>query len=245
MRVLIVDDEPMARARLRGLLAELALPGVELVGEATDGREAIARADALAADTVLMDIRMPALDGLEAARHLARFASPPAVIFCTAYDAHALAAFEARAVDYLLKPVRAERLRAALERAARLSDGERRRAADSSPGGSRSHLCARVRGNLRLIAIEEIAFLLAEDKYVLVHADGAEVLVDESLKSLEQEFAPHFVRIHRNCLIARDRLLALERSADATMHARLRGATRTLEISRRCVPALRELIKNL
>ncbi|MGE3106645.1 MAG: LytR/AlgR family response regulator transcription factor [Lysobacterales bacterium] len=245
MRVLIVDDEPLARARLRSLLAEIALPGLELVGEAADGREAITQCDALAADTVLLDIGMPGLDGLEAARHLARFAEPPAVIFCTAFDAHALAAFEARAIDYLLKPIRADRLSTALERAARLGGSGQRREAIANDGLARSHLCARVRGSLRLVPIEEIAFLLAEDKYVLVHADSGEVLVDESLKSLETEFAGRFVRIHRNCLIARDRLIALERSADASMHARLRGAQRTLEISRRCLPALRSLVKQL
>ncbi|MGD9583246.1 MAG: LytR/AlgR family response regulator transcription factor, partial [Lysobacterales bacterium] len=183
MRVLIVDDEPLARARLRSLLAEIALPGLELVGEAADGREAITQCDALAADTVLLDIGMPGLDGLEAARHLARFAEPPAVIFCTAFDAHALAAFEARAIDYLLKPIRADRLSTALERAARLGGSGQRREAIANDGLARSHLCARVRGSLRLVPIEEIAFLLAEDKYVLVHADSGEVLVDESLKS--------------------------------------------------------------
>lgn len=245
MRVLIVDDEPLARARLRALLDEIALPGLELVGEAADGSEAITQCDALAADTVLLDIRMPGLDGLEAARHLARFALPPAVIFCTAFDSHALAAFEARAIDYLLKPIRADRLRAALERAARLGEGERQRQAPGDDGQARSHLCARVRGSLRLVPVGAIAFLLAEDKYVLVHADGGEVLVDESLKALETEFAGRFVRIHRNCLIARDRVLALERSADATMHARLRGTERTLEVSRRCLPALRDLLKHL
>lgn len=246
MRVLIVDDEALARSRMRSLLADMSEPLIEVVGEASNGRQAIELCDALQVEAVLLDISMPVMDGLEAARHLAQTESPPAIIFCTAYDEHALAAFEARAIDYLVKPVRAERLQAALVRASRLSDADRRSVALTPVDArARSHLCARVRGNLRLVAIEEIAYLMAEDKYVVVHSDQGEVLIEESLKALELEFPDQFVRIHRNCLIAVDRLQGLDRDVDGNLQARVRGAERVLEISRRCLPAIRALIKQL
>ena len=245
MRVLIVDDEALARSRMRALLAEISDPQIEIVGEAADGRAAIELCDQLQVQAVLLDISMPVMDGLEAARHLASSETPPAVIFCTAYDEHALAAFEARAIDYLVKPVRVERLQAALQRADRLSVDERRIPAAAMPGRSRSHLCARVRGNLRLVAIGEISYLLAEDKYVVVHSDHGEVLIEESLKALEEEFPDQFVRIHRNCLIAIERLQGLDRDTEGNLQARVKGASKPLEISRRCLPAIRALVKHL
>src|SRR5690554_3140628 len=167
---------------------------------------------------------MPGIDGLEAARHLAAFEPRPAVVFCTAYDAHALSAFDAAAVDYLVKPVRAERLEAALERVRTFTAG-----LDRGRGGSvevepldgqrRSHLCARLRGSLRLIPIEEIRYLQAEEKYVVVHHARGEDLIEESLKSLEDEFGDRFVRIHRNCLVPRHELVELRRGLDGHVHA--------------------------
>lgn len=244
MKVLIVDDEPLARERLDALLRECG--NVEIVGEAGNGREAVEAVARLAPDVVLLDIRMPLMDGLEAARHIAGFDAPPAVIFCTAYDEHALAAFEANAVDYLVKPIRRERLQAALERARRF--GTPQLAQVQSAGvvvPHRSHLCARVRGNLVLVAVADIQYLLAEDKYVVVHHTGGEVLVEEALKALETEFAERFVRIHRNCLVARERLAGLTRSADGRIFAQLRGVTTPLEVSRRNLPDLRKLVRNL
>jgi len=245
MRVLIVDDEALARSRMRALLADIGDPVTEVVGEAADGRAAIEQCEALQVQVVLLDISMPVMDGLEAARHLAGGEHPPAIIFCTAYDEHALAAFEARAIDYLVKPVRAERLQAALLRAVKLSDADRRAPASGLGTRSRSHLCARIRGNLRLVAVGEISYLLAEDKYVVVHSDQGEVLIEESLKTLEQEFPDRFVRIHRNCLIAIDRLQGLDRDAEGNLQARVLGAAQPLEISRRCLPAIRALVKHL
>jgi two-component system, LytTR family, response regulator AlgR len=244
MKVLIVDDEPLARERLRALLGECG--NVEIVGEAGNGREAVEAAARLAPELMLLDIRMPLMDGLEAARHIADFDTPPAVIFCTAYDEHALAAFEAHAVDYLVKPIRRERLQAALERARRF--GAPRLALVQAASGApprRSHLCARVRGNLVLIPVADIQYLLAEDKYVVVHHAGGEVLVEEALKSLETEFDERFVRIHRNCLIARARLSGLTRSTDGRIFAQLSGVTTPLEVSRRNLPGLRKLVRNL
>lgn len=245
MRVLIVDDEALARSRMRALLGDITDPQIEVVGEAADGRAAIELCDRLQVQAVLLDISMPVMDGLEAARHLAAGDNPPAIIFCTAYDEHALAAFEARAIDYLVKPVRAERLQTALRRAEKLSVDERRVVSAATASRSRSHLCARVRGNLRLVAISEISYLLAEDKYVVVHSDQGEVLIEESLKALELEFPDQFVRIHRNCLIAVDRLQGLDRDTEGNLQARVQGAPQSLEISRRCLPAIRALVKHL
>ncbi len=188
---------------------------------------------------------MPVMDGLEAARHIAQLESPPAVIFCTAYDEHALAAFEASAIDYLVKPVRLERLRGALERAQRFAANavEKLEQATGTPR-ARSHLCARVRGNLVLVPIGDIEYLFAEDKYVVVHTSKGEVLIEEALKTLETEFGDRFVRIHRNCLVARDRLSGLTRGGDGTVHVKI-GERATLEVSRRNLPALRKLVRTL
>src|SRR5687767_5047837 len=244
MRILIADDEPLARERLAAMIAEL--PNTELVGIACDGREAVTLAVEREAEVVLLDIAMPELDGLEAARHLSHFDPAPAVIFCTAYDAHALAAFEASAVDYLLKPVRRERLALALERAQRYT-GERARtmSAHLREPVRRTHLCARLRGGLKLVPVSDVAYFLAEDKYVLVRHDGGEVLIEESLKALEDEFAERFVRIHRNCLVAIDRLAGMERHADGRVFVEVRGSTTPLEVSRRNLPGLRKLVKSL
>ncbi len=240
MKVLIVDDEPLARERLRGMLGEL--PGVEVLGDAGNGREAVELAAALRPDTVLMDIAMPVMDGLEAARHLAGFEPPPAVVFCTAYDEHALAAFEAAAVDYLVKPVRRERLQTALEKARRFGTSR----ADGVTGdATRTHLCARLRGSLRLIPVDDIRYLQAEEKYVVVHHARGQDLIEESLKSLEEEFGERFLRIHRNCLVARNELVELRRTGDGHVQAILRHAETPLEVSRRCVPGLREKLKHL
>lgn len=248
MKVLIADDEPMARERLRALLAEHA--DLRLVAEAADGTEALDACALHTPDIVLLDIAMPGLDGLEAARHLASFEPRPAVVFCTAYDEHALSAFDAAAVDYLVKPVRRERLAAALDRARTFVAGRAPKTDGIEPaangnGKKRSHLCARLRGSLRLIAIEDIRYLHAEEKYVVVHHARGEDLIEESLKSLETEFVDHFVRIHRNCLVARDELVELRRAADGRIEALLRHGDKPLEVSRRCVPHLREMVRHL
>lgn len=244
MRVLIADDEPFARQRLRDLLATI--EGAEVVGEAETGRDAFDRAAELRPDAVLLDIAMPVMDGLEAARHLAHLDPPPAVIFCTAYDAHALAAFESGAIDYLLKPVRAERLAEALQKARRFTV-QRAEVLEQKlpPAKRRTHLCARLRGSLRLIPIEEIRFLQAEEKYVVVHHGNGEDLIEESLKSLEQEFGERFLRIHRNCLVARTELQELQRGPDGHTRAKLRNDPSLLEVSRRCLPALRQQVRGL
>lgn len=241
MRVLIVDDEPLARQRLRDLLGEIA--DVEIVGDAGNGRDAITRAQRPGVDVVLLDIAMPVMDGLEAARHLATLAHPPAIVFCTAYDEHALAAFDAAAVDYLLKPVRPQRLREALGRARRVAAADARALAPTTR--ARTHLAARLRGALRLIPLHEVRYLHAEEKYVIVHHAHGEDLIEDSLKSLEEEFGERFVRIHRSCLVACDAVARLERSAVGNTQVVLRDGGVELEVSRRCIAALRERLKHV
>ena len=242
MRVVIADDEPLARTRLRELLDEQA--GVEVVAEVDDGRAALHACAEHHPDLVLLDIAMPGIDGLEAARHLAAFEPRPAVVFCTAFDAHALSAFDAQAIDYLVKPVRPERLAAALERVRTFAAGRGQSAAAPS-GQRRTHLCARMRGSLRLIPIEDVHYLQAEEKYVVVHHARGEDLIEESLKSLEEEFGERFVRIHRNCLVARHEIIELKRAADGHVQAVLRHGAHPLEVSRRCVAGLRDTVKHL
>lgn len=243
MKVVIADDESLARERLRSLLAEH--PGVEVVAEAESGLEALRACAEHRPDVVLLDIAMPGVDGLETARHLAAFDPRPAVVFCTAYDAHALSAFEAAAIDYLMKPIRPERLAAALERARTFIAGRGNQAPAAPSRHARTHLCARLRGSLRLIPIDEVHYLQAEEKYVVVHHARGEDLIEESLKSLEEEFNGRFVRIHRNCLVARHELVELKRVGDGHVQAILRHGKEPLEVSRRCVAGLRETVKNL
>ncbi len=244
MNILIADDEPLARERLLTLLAEIG--GHCVAGQVGDGRSALDACIAHAPDAILMDIEMPEMDGLEAARHLAALASPPAVIFCTAYDEHALAAFEAAAVDYLLKPVRIERLAAALQRADARRAGQRQAPTTPIlPGRARTHLAARLGASLRLIPVTEIRYLQAEEKYVVVHHGRAQDLVEDSLKSLETEFPGRFLRIHRNCLVAREQVAELRRNPEGIVHAILRDGGSVLEVSRRCLPLLRDELKHL
>ena len=238
LKLLIADDEPLARERLRMLLADEA--GVEVVGEAGDGQQVLDACAALRPHAVLLDIAMPGIDGLDAARRLAEASPHTAVVFCTAYDAHALSAFEAAALDYLVKPVRPERLAAALERLRTFHAGR-----PVPESGRRTQLCARLRGSLRLIPLDEVQYLQAEEKYVVVHHARGEDLIEESLKSLEAEFAARFVRIHRNCLVARDGIVELRRAPDGQVHAVLRDVAEPLEVSRRCLTHLRETLRHL
>lgn len=237
MKILIVDDEPLARARIRGLLARES--GIEIVAEAADGRAALLACDTYHPDLVMLDIRMPGMDGLEVARVLARQPAPPLLVFCTAYDEHALLAFENAALDYLVKPVRAERLAETLRRArSRLGV-----AAPSDQPQARTQICAKLGGQMRLIPVADIRYVQAEEKYVVVHHAGGEDLIEESLKSLEEEFGERFLRIHRNCLIARDALKELRRDIDGRAQVVLHGVERPLDVSRRTLADVKEAMK--
>jgi two-component system response regulator AlgR len=237
LRILVVDDEAPARERLRSLLAEIA--DVEVAGEAANGHEALSRARELAPDVVLLDVRMPGMDGLEAARHLNVLDEPPAVIFTTAFDQYAVAAFEAHAMGYLLKPVRKEQLAAALTRAGRLTRAQLQKLA-AAGAARRTHIAARRRDGLALIPLEEVQFFLADQKYTTVRHTGGEDLIEDSLRLLESEFAPAFVRIHRNALVSVKFLESIERSADGQYCVRLRGCQSPLQVSRRMAGELKE-----
>lgn len=241
MKVLIVDDEPLARERLRHLLREIG-PPYEVAGEAGSGEEALAMTAHLEADLVLMDIRMPGIDGLQAAAQLAEREPPPAVIFTTAYDEHALQAFEGNAVDYLLKPVRRERLQKALERAHALTRVQLQ-ALQSAQEAPEEYICAPFRGGVRRIPLDEIIYFQADQKYVCAHHTGGETLLEDSLKSLEEQYGDRFLRIHRNALVARSHLIGLEKSTDGESLARLKGTDKRLAISRRHLSIVRQWLK--
>ncbi|MBV9343395.1 MAG: response regulator transcription factor [Gammaproteobacteria bacterium] len=237
LKVLIVDDEPPARARLRSLLGEL--DSIEVVGEAANGRAALAHTHELMPDVLLLDVRMPEMDGLEAARHLSVLPEPPAVIFTTAYDQYAMQAFEAHAVGYLLKPVRKEQLAAALARAGRLTRVQLQRLAVHE-GSRRSHIAARHREGLRLIPLEDVQCFLADQKYTTVKHVHGEDLIEDSLRALEAEFGDAFVRIHRNALVAVRYLERIERNAEGQYLVQLRGGSAPLAVSRRMAGELKE-----
>lgn len=239
IKVLIVDDEAPARERLKRLVGEL--DGFEVMGEATTGRQALDACIDDAPDILLLDIRMPDMDGIEAARHLTVLESPPAVIFTTAYNEYAVEAFDAEAIGYLLKPIRLEKLERALRRATRPTRPQL--VAAGGDTGARTQICARVREGLRMIPVNEIACFRADQKYVVVYYDGAEVLIDEPLKDLEKEFHDSFVRIHRNALVALDRLRSVRRDPTGGYQAIVEGLAEPLSVSRRLAPALRKRLK--
>lgn len=245
LRVLIVDDEAPARRRLRELLDDCAaaMPLV-VVGEAGSGREAIDLLHAVSADLVLTDIKMPEMGGLELARHMLKLPQPPVVIFTTAHDEHAVQAFEVNAIDYLMKPVRVQRLLAALEKVPRLKPVAGAKL-DQIPGAARRFLSVTERSRVVLVPIEEIVYLKAELKYITIRTVQREYLLEESLTRLEEEFAPRLVRVHRNCLVARDFIRGFERrvgdGGDAHWEVLLRDVPETLPVSRRQQSIVREI----
>ena len=243
LRVMIVDDESPARQRLKDLLPECRCPDpVELVGEASGGRAALDLAAAVKPDVVLLDIRMPEMDGIEVARHLRGLDDPPAVIFTTAYDAYAVQAFEVHAIDYLLKPIRASRLEQALLRA-RGSAAPDAGTLQTIQRNARAFLSAHERGRIHLIPVEDIIYLRAELKYVTARTRQKEYLLDESLNRLEQEYASRFVRVHRSCLVARSAITGFERTADdgdGHWSVVLDGCEERLPVSRRQQHIVRE-----
>lgn len=237
--VLVVDDEAPARERLERLVGEL--DGWTVVGSCATGLEALELVGPLKPAVVLLDIRMPGMTGIETARHLSALESPPAVIFTTAYDQYALEAFESQAVGYLLKPVRKERLQSALRHAGRLAAPQLQHlSAGGQPLAVRRHVAARVRDRLRLIPVNEIIYLRAEQKYVTIKHVRGEDLVDESLRSLEQEFERDFVRIHRSLLAGVAHVEALERAADGGYVLRMRQCEEALPVSRRQLADVKE-----
>lgn len=235
MRVLIADDEPLARVRLRGLLARRS--DVTVVGEVGDGEAMLEACVELKPDLVLLDVEMPGLTGTAAARRLGALAVRPQVVFCTAYEQHALSAFDLGATDYLLKPVRAERLDEALDRAL-----SRRAPAQGVERGA--WLRARSGADEVRVALADVLYLLADEKYVAVHHAGGMWLIDESLRQLEAAHGERLVRLHRNCLVPRERLQGLKTLPDGRVLARLAGTEVAPEVSRRNLPAVRQLLRS-
>lgn len=244
IKVILADDEALARGRLRSLLADLgAEQAVEVVAEAGNGNELLERALDTPADVILLDIQMPGMSGLEAARHLTALGRSghrrlPAIIFVTAHDEHAVAAFELRAVDYLLKPVRLARLKEALDRIRSLAAEI---AADLAP--HRASFTVLERQRIVQIPVADVLYLRAELRYVTARTREREYLLDESLVKLEAEFAGEFLRIHRNCLVARRHLLGFERGegeGEPGWQALLRDWPEKLPVSRRQLHVVRE-----
>jgi two-component system, LytTR family, response regulator AlgR len=235
-RILIADDEGPARARLRDLLDDCreSFP-LAIVDEARNGREALEVLNREKVDIVLLDIRMPEMDGMEAARHIAGMESPPAIIFTTAFDAYAIKAFEVNAIDYLLKPIRLERLLVALGKT-RAAPPVSREALDAAANQPRRHLSVHERGKIHLVALPDILYLRAELKYVTVRTVEREFLVEESLTHLEEEFKDEFIRVHRNCLVARRAIAGFERNAEESESGWavvIKGTNEKLPVSRR------------
>jgi two-component system response regulator AlgR len=236
--LLIVDDEAPARERLERLVAEL--PGWNVAGSCGSGLDAIDQVQSLQPTVVLLDIRMPGMNGIEVARHLGNLENPPGVLFTTAYDEYALEAFDSRAIGYLLKPVRRERLAEALDHAVRLSESMLRSLGQvGSDFAQREHIAVRVRDDLQLIPLGAIQYFRADQKYVTVRHTGGEELVEESLKSLEAEFARSFVRIHRSILVAVAHVDALIKGDDGRYQIRIRSSGETLPVSRRQISELK------
>jgi two-component system response regulator AlgR len=249
MRVVIVDDETPARNRIRDLLSDCALKmPIEIAGEAENGRHALEILGTCEADIVLLDIRMPEMDGLEVAQHILKLDEPPAIIFTTAFDAYALKAFEVHAVDYLLKPIRLGRMFEALLRARNIAPLRLDVLRELKPE-ARTHLSVNERGRIHLIPVGAIVFLKAELKYVTVRTVEREFLLEESLAKLEHEFLGRFVRIHRNCLVAKDAIRGFERATDAEGEAHwvvvLKIVGEKLVLSRRQQHIVREFGKML
>jgi two-component system response regulator AlgR len=248
LRVFIADDELPARERLKELLADIAsdLP-TEVAGEAANGMETLERLPTSGARVLLLDIQMPGMNGLEVARHLAGLEDGPAIVFVTAHDRHAVEAFELNALDYLMKPVRAARLADALRKAAASGAPKAERLAQAARG-PREYLSITERNRIVLVPVREILYLRAELKYVTLRTRAGEHLVEEPLVALEAEFAERFVRVHRNCLVARAAVRGFERAADGGEEPHwnvvLEGVAERLPVSRRQWPTVRALIED-
>lgn len=243
--VLIVDDEPLARERLRHLIGRIDHFMV-LEYEASNGHDAIDLCSGHRPDIVLMDIRMPVMGGLEAARYISSMDKPPAIIFCTAYDNHALEAFDAQAVGYLLKPIRQEDLVLALQRASRLNRLQLASLNDHLPEhNEQRHIAAKTLRGIELVPVQDVLYFMADNKYVTVHHRHGEVLIDDPLKTLEEDHSQHFVRIHRNALVRRDAIESLSRDDKGHCFIHLREVDTPLAISRRHVPLIKKIMQSL
>ncbi len=242
LKVLVVDDEALARARLRTLLGDCVAPAALVAGEAADAVQAMTALQRESFDVVLLDVRMPGLDGIALAQSIAALPQPPAVVFVTAHSEHAVQAFEVEAIDYLTKPVRLERLQQALQKVERQIQS-RQGAGTDFPD---EILIIQDRGRTERVPLAEVLYLKAELKYITVRTASRSYILDGSLSELEERHAAWFMRIHRNALIARRAVRALEKHFDPEegegWAVRLNGIDEVLAVSRRQLSAVREAI---
>ena len=247
MHVLIVDDEPLARQRATRLVQNI--EGFEVVGEAENGEQAISAIELLDPEIVLMDVRMPGMDGLTAAKAIADMPDPPAIIFCTAYDEYALQAFDTYASGYMVKPLKQEKLADVLNKAKRVTKAQKASISETSnnnePESGRNHISAKTRNGIELIEIENIYCFVADQKYVTVIHSGGECLIDDTLKDLESELASKFVRIHRNALVAQKEIMGVEKNASGQHEVKLKHSDHRALISRRHLAEVRALLAQL
>lgn len=249
MRVLICDDEPLARDRIKRMLEKIA--DMEVVGEARNGIDLLDRIPLTQPDVVISDIRMPGMDGMEAAEHMANMAEPPALIFCTAYDEYAIRAFQVQAIGYLLKPVRLEDLEQALAQAKRVNRAQINAVKQglpqdepdiTAPTQERKHISAKTHRGIELIPVDEIRYFMADQKYVTVRYPDGDVLVDDTLKELEEEFGKRFLRVHRNALVALAYIDGLEHHQNQ-YQLRFKGIEDRVTISRRHVSQVKKMLQ--
>jgi len=244
MHILVVDDEDLARMRLVKMIESL--EGHEVVGEASNGAEAMIAVEEYDPDIVLMDVRMPREDGLSAARSISKLPEPPAVIFCTAYNEYALEAFETLAVGYLLKPVQQEQLVSTLEKAQKTTKVQKQTLREGAEDShQRKHISAKTRKGVELIPLANIHCFVADHKYVTVIHEEGETLIDDTLKELEVEFPKKFVRVHRNSLVAIEKVEGMERSSSGHYEIKLKLASYRPIVSRRHVANVRDLLSKL
>jgi len=242
LKVLLVDDEVLARLRLRTLLADCTAPDVDVLAEAANGPQAIAALNQGAFDLVLLDVRMPGMDGVQLAQTISSMAEPPAMVFVTAHAEHAVQAFDVAAVDYLTKPVRLERLQQALQKVERLVQSKKAQTANF-PGDM---LIIQDSGRTERVPLGEVLYLKAELKYITVRTAARSYILDGALNVLEEKYTTLFMRIHRNALVARQAVRALEKYHDAEegegWAVRLNGIPELQAVSRRQLSAVRDAI---
>lgn len=240
MNILVVDDEPLARQRLIRFLESLN-PEFH-VEQAANGTEAMDQVEKFQPDLLLLDIRMPGVSGLEVAVFVSQMAEPPAVIFCTAFEDHALDALKAGAVDYLLKPVRLADLDKAIQKARQVNRVQVSRLLDDDPDG-RTHLSISSHRGIQLVPLDAILYFKAEQKYVLVVTKDHEYLADQSLKNLEEEFQQQFIRVHRSALVAKKHMLRISKDSSGQAWLWLDGLEEPLMVSRRHLSDVRSWFK--
>jgi two-component system, LytTR family, response regulator AlgR len=253
LKVFIADDEAPARARLKELLADIrGTVATAIAGEAANGLEVIEHLPASGAQVLLLDIQMPGMGGIELARHLGGLENAPAIVFVTAHDRHAVEAFELNALDYLMKPVRADRLAAALKKAVAAGPAPRERlenAGQRANAGARQFFSVAERNRIVLVPVDEVLFLKAELKYVTLRTQMGEHLIEEPLIAIEREFAERFVRVHRNCLVARAAIRGFERAEggedEPHWNVVLEGVAERLPVSRRQWPAVKSVLPDV